>query len=140
VGVYREAQEKIQARNPVAHRMRSGLRPALEVWAYVQSVPEPEKAIIAMGKRDAAFDLGLPVPTLHFRPGSKEPATAATHWKLTKMMDQHAYLQIAPSDDLRVGDMLAFGISHPCLTFDKWRCLLMVNSDFEVVDVLPTFF
>jgi D-serine dehydratase len=139
-GVYREAQEKIQVRNPIAHRMRSGLRPALEVWAYVQSIPEEEKAIIALGKRDAAFDLGLPLPTIHFRPGWKTPTTAATHWTVTKMMDQHAYLQIARGDDLRVGDMIGFGISHPCLTFDKWRCLLVLDSAYEVVDVMQTFF
>lgn len=48
VGMYREAQAKIHHRNPIAHRMKSGLLPALQVWAYVQSVPEAEKAIIAM--------------------------------------------------------------------------------------------
>ncbi len=36
--------------------------PALEVWAYVQSRPEPELAIAAFGKRDASYDAGLPVP------------------------------------------------------------------------------
>ncbi len=60
IGAYREAQAKIQERNPIAKRMGAGLLPALQVWAYVQSVPEPERAIIAMGKRDAAFDAGFP--------------------------------------------------------------------------------
>jgi len=140
VGVYREAQEKIQLRNPIAHRMRSGLLPALEVWAYVQSRPEVDKVVVTLGKRDAAFDLGLPVPALHFRPGWEKPTAAAAHWTVTKMMDQHAYLQVAEGDDLRVGDMLGFGISHPCLTFDKWRYLLMLDSKYQVVDVLQTFF
>jgi len=36
--------------------------------------------------------------------------------------------------------MIGFGISHPCLTFDKWRCLLLVDSRYQVVDVLQTFF
>ncbi len=93
VGAYREAQAKILQRNPIAQQMRSGLLPALQVWAYVQSVPEAEKAIIGMGKRDAAFDAGLPAPALHFRPGDAMPQTAPEHWSLTKMMDQHAYLQ-----------------------------------------------
>ncbi|MGB0125840.1 MAG: alanine racemase, partial [Silvibacterium sp.] len=35
IGVYRDAQTKILERNAVAHRMRSGLLPALQVWAYV---------------------------------------------------------------------------------------------------------
>jgi D-serine dehydratase len=140
VGAYREAQTQIQERNPIAHRMRSGLLPALHVWAYVQSVPEPEKAIIAMGKRDAAFDAGLPAPALHFRPGGAVPKAAPSHWTLTKMMDQHAYLQIAEGDDLRVGDMIGFDISHPCLTFDKWRSLLVLNAEYQVVDAVQTFF
>ncbi|MDE3148775.1 MAG: alanine racemase, partial [Acidobacteriota bacterium] len=91
VGAYREAQAKILERNAIARQMRSGLLPALQVWAYVQSVPEAEKAIIGMGKRDAAFDSGLPVPALHYRPGEAEPKPAPAHWSLTKMMDQHAY-------------------------------------------------
>ena len=139
-GTYQEAQGKILLRNPIAHRMRSGLVPALEVWAYVQSIPEADKAIIALGKRDAAFDLGLPIPSKHFRPGSLKPTAASGGWKVTKMMDQHAYLEISNGDDLRVGDMIGFGISHPCLTFDKWRSLLVLNADYQVVDVLQTYF
>jgi D-serine dehydratase len=140
IGVYREAQAKIQRRNPIAQRMQSGLLPALQVWAYVQSVPETNKAIITMGKRDVAFDAGLPTPALHFRPGDTSPKTAPAHWALTKMMDQHAYLQIAERDDLRVGDMIGFDISHPCLTFDKWRTLAVLNADYQVIDLIKTYF
>jgi D-serine dehydratase len=140
IGVYREAQAKIRQRNPIAHQMRSDLLPALQVWAYVQSRPEAGKAIIAMGKRDAAFDAGLPLPALHFRPGDPLPKSAPAYWLLTKMMDQHAYLQIAEQDDLRVGDMIGFDISHPCLTFDKWRSLPVLNAQYDVVDIVETFF
>jgi D-serine dehydratase len=120
--------------------MGAGFLPALQVWAYVQSIPEPERAIIAMGKRDAAFDAGLPTPALHFRPGDAAPREALAHWIITKMMDQHAYLQIAPHDDLRVGDMIGFDISHPCLTFDKWRALPVLNAQYQVIDVVQTYF
>jgi D-serine dehydratase len=140
VGAYREAQARIVEHNPIAHRMNSGLVPALQVWAYVQSVPEAEKAIIGMGKRDAAFDSGFPVPALHFRPGSRTPQMTPVHWVITKMMDQHAYLQIQGGDDLRVGDMIGFDICHPCLTFDKWRTLSVLNADYQVVDIIQTFF
>ena len=140
IGVYREAQAKILQRNPIAHQMQSDLLPALQVWAYVQSRPEAGKAIIAMGKRDAAFDAGLPHPAFHFRPGGALPKPAPAHWLLTKMMDQHAYLQIAEQDDLRVGDMIGFDISHPCLTFDKWRSLPVLNAQYQVVDIVETFF
>lgn len=140
VGAYRAAQIRISASNPVARRMHSELLPALQVWAYVQSRPEPERAIIAMGKRDVAFDSGLPVPSFHFRPGGSRPGAAAEHWTVTKLMDQHAYMQVAAQDDIRVGDMIGFDIAHPCLTFDKWRKVLMVNSDYDVVDTVETFF
>ena len=140
VGAYREAQARILEHNPIARHMNAGLLPALQVWAYVQSMPETEKAIIGMGKRDAAFDSGLPVPALHFRPGNQAPTTAPAHWVLTKMMDQHAYLQIAEGDDLRVVDMVGFDICHPCLTFDKWRVLPVLNNRYQVIDLVQTFF
>lgn len=140
VGAYHEAQAKILQRNPVARRMTSGLLPALHVWAYIQSVPEAETAIIGMGKRDAAFDAGLPIPALHYRPGDAKPKAAPAHWTLTKMMDQHAYLQISEGDDLHVGDMIGFDISHPCLTFDKWRTLPVLDAQYQVVDIVQTFF
>jgi D-serine dehydratase len=141
VGIYRAAQTQIQQRNPVAARMREGLLPALQLWACVQSVPDADKAIIAMGKRDAAFDAGYPEPAQHFRPGrDAAPAASPAHWKITGMMDQHAYLSIGAGDDIRVGDMIAFDISHPCLTFDKWRHLLLLDDDYRCIDLVQTFF
>jgi D-serine dehydratase len=140
VGAYRKAQQRIQSHNEIARRMQSGLLPALQLWAYVQSIPEPQKAIIGLGKRDAAFDSGLPTPVLHFRPGQEKPRLASQAWELIKMMDQHAYLQIAAGDDIRVGDMLAFDISHPCLTFDKWRYIPILDATYNVIDVAQTFF
>ncbi len=140
VGVYREAQQKILSRNPIAQRMHTSLQPALQLWAYVQSVPEKERAIIALGKRDAAFDAGFPTPALHYRPGTTAPVTVPSSWQITKMMDQHAYLYITEGDDIQVGDMIGFDISHPCLTFDKWRCLPILNAEYQVIDVVQTFF
>jgi D-serine dehydratase len=55
-------------------------------------------------------------------------------------MDQHAYLRIKPGDDVKVGDMIAFDISHPCLTFDKWRQIAVLDAQHQVVDVIQTFF
>jgi D-serine dehydratase len=140
VGMYREAQAKIMQRNPIANQMRTGLLPALQVWAYVQSLPESGKAIVAMGKRDASFDGGLPTPALHYRPGEGLPRPAPADWALTKLMDQHAFMWIGGNDDLQVGDMIAFDISHPCLTFDKWRTLPILNAEYQIVDVIRTFF
>lgn len=56
------------------------------------------------------------------------------------MMDQHAYLEIGSRNELRVGDMIGFNISHPCLTFDKWRTLPVLDPNYNVVDVIQTFF
>jgi D-serine dehydratase len=140
VGIYREAQQQIRVRNPVARNMDSSLVPALQLWAYVQSVPEPHKAILGLGKRDAAFDAGLPAPGLHHRPGQAAPRAAPDTWKLTKMMDQHAYLEIPDGADIRVGDMIGLDISHPCLTFDKWRYLAVLDSSYNVMGVVETFF
>ena len=140
VGAYRAAQQRILRSSTVARNMGSNLELALQIWGYVQSVPEREKAIINFGRRDAAFDAGLPVPDLHFRPGSAEPVAVPEAWKLTRIMDQHSFLQIDPGDDIRVGDMIAFDISHPCTTFDKWRYLPVLDSQYRVIDVVQTFF
>ncbi|KAF1029973.1 MAG: D-threonine aldolase [Burkholderia plantarii] len=143
VGIYRKAQTDILARNPVAKKMGEALKPALQLWAYVQSIPEPDRAIVALGKRDAAFDAGMPEPARHFRPGSgaqPREVTPADGWEVTGMMDQHAYLKIAPGADVKVGDMVAFDISHPCLTFDKWRQVLVVDTDYRITEVVETFF
>ena len=140
VGSYRRAQTRILENNPIAQRMSSGLIPALHVWAYVQSIPEDEKAIIGLGRRDAAFDSGLPAPALHYHPGDAVPKAAPAHWETTKLMDQHAFVKIAPGDDIKVGDMVGFDICHPCLTFDKWRVLPIVDSRFDVVEIVQTFF
>ena len=139
-GSYRRAQERILTHNPIAQRMHSGLIPALHVWAYVQSIPEADKAIVSLGKRDAAFDSGLPIPALHYRPGTTAPIPAPSLWTLTRMMDQHAFLQVSPGDDIRTGDMIGFDISHPCLTFDKWRCIPILDADYCVVDIIETYF
>ncbi|CAB3765958.1 amino acid deaminase [Burkholderia sp. MSh2] len=143
VGIYKKAQTDVFARNPIARTMGEGLLPALQLWAYVQSVPEADRAIVALGKRDAAFDAGLPEPARHFRPGRDDAprdVAASEGWAVTGMMDQHAYLQIPPGADVKVGDMVAFDISHPCLTFDKWRQLLVLDPQFRVTEVVETFF
>lgn len=142
VGVYRKAQTDIFARNPVARKMGEGLLPALQLWAYVQSIPEPDRAIIGLGKRDSAFDAGMPEPARHYRPGDTAPReiAASEGWEIFGMMDQHAYLRIPAGANLKVGDMIAFDISHPCLTFDKWRQLLVVDPAYQVTEVIETFF
>ncbi|WP_028103288.1 amino acid deaminase [Pseudoduganella violaceinigra] len=118
-----------------------GLRPALEVWSTVLSLPEPGLAILAMGKRDASHDLGLPLPIAAQRPGTGKlelPEGAA----IVKMNDQHAYLRWPEGAGaaLQVGDLVGCGISHPCTTFDKWPVLLLVDDTYQVLQAINTFF
>lgn len=121
-----------------------GLRPALEVWSVVQSRPEPDLAILTMGKRDASYDMELPVALYHHRPGPGPHKALPDGCEIFKMNDQHAYLRLPAGDplcaELAVGDLVGCGISHPCTTFDKWPLLLAVDDDYVVRFALNTFF
>ncbi|MGH8125679.1 MAG: amino acid deaminase [Rhodanobacteraceae bacterium] len=132
---YRDAMIEVKARHP---ELEGGLEPALAVFAHVQSLPEPGTAVAAMGKRDISCDPDLPIPLQLHRPG--EPARPLTGCSVRKVMDQHAMLVIPERADIRVGDILSFGASHPCLTFDKWRQVLLVDDKLQVLEAMPTFF
>jgi len=135
--------EGVKARSGTAWQSRPGLRPALEVWSRAQSCPEPGLAILTMGKRDASFDLEMPIVRKRYRPGiDTAPQPAPATWKIANMNDQHAYLRFAADDDAapQVGDLVGCGISHPCTTFDKWRALFTVDDDYRVTGAIRTFF
>lgn len=138
-GIYEQAQQQLLARNPLACNIGSDLQSCLEIWAYVQSIPEPGRAIIGMGKRDVAFDAGLPIPNLHINQQGTV-TSAGTGWKIEKIMDQHAMLRFSDTYPLKVGDIIAFGTSHPCLTFDKWRYINVIDDNYTVVDIFDTYF
>jgi len=118
-----------------------GLEPALHVWAYVQSRPEPTRAIVTLGKRDVSYD-DLPVASLWYRPGGGmlAPRPMPEGHRVVALNDQHGYLDVPEDSSLTVGDMVAFGISHPCLTFDKWRVLPVVDQAYDVVGAVRTYF
>jgi D-serine dehydratase len=140
-GFYQRMLEQVKARSGAEWQARAGLQPALEVWSRVQSCPESGLAILTMGKRDASFDLELPVARKRYRPGvDTAPQSVPTSWKITGMNDQHAYLSSAVDDAPRVGDLVGCGISHPCTTFDKWRVLFTVDDDYRVTGAMRTFF
>ncbi|RMR36120.1 hypothetical protein ALP36_00705 [Pseudomonas syringae pv. coriandricola] len=131
-GIYKDAQCCVLDRRA---ELSEALRPALEVWAHVQSMPEPGFAVIAMGKRDVAYDAGLPNPLLRYTPGDDVSAC-----KVTAVMDQHAFMTVAADCELKVGDIISFGTSHPCLTFDKWRSGCLVDDDLRVIEPFHTCF
>jgi D-serine dehydratase len=107
----------------------------------VQSRPEPEKAILGFGKRDASYD-DPPVPLKWYRPGQDMavPGPLLSGHRVTHLNDQHCHMVIPAGSPLAVGDMVAFGISHPCLTFDKWRIMYVVDDDYTCVSALRTYF
>lgn len=137
-GFYRELLSRMDDRNAVGQPPR--LKPALEVWARVISRPQPDLAIVMMGKRDVSFDIHLPMATRWFREGLHAAPQAIDGAVTTKLADQHGFLTIAPDADLAVGDLLGFEISHPCTTFDKWSVLLEVDESYAVLGGLKTFF
>ncbi len=137
-GIYKDAQHGVLARR---RDLAEGLRPALEVWAHVQSLPEPGRAVVALGKRDVAYDAGLPQPLVRYRAGVLgEAGDDVTACVVTKVMDQHAFMSVPAGLVLRIGDIIAFGTSHPCLTFDKWRVGCIVDEQFNVVETFTTQF
>ena len=115
------------------------LIPAIEVWGSVLSRPEPTRAIVGVGKRDASSDGLLPIVKKVRRRGTSQVETVH-EFRAIALNDQHAYLDLDPADPLTVGDLVAFGISHPCTTFDKWRAIPIVDDDYRVVSLAHTLF
>ncbi len=115
------------------------LVPAIEIWGVVLSRPEPTRALVGVGKRDASTDGLLPILKKVRRRGSTE-IEAVPGARVVEIHDQHAFLEIDPEDPLGVGDLVGFGISHPCTTFDKWRAIPIVDDDYRVVEIANTLF
>ncbi|WRZ90911.1 amino acid deaminase [Streptomyces sp. NBC_01007] len=113
------------------------LHPAFRLWSQVVSRPSPEQAFTNAGKRDAAYDLGLPFAQVVRRDGAERPAAGI---EVSGLSDQHAWLRTAPGADLEVGDWFGMGLSHPCTSFDKWQLIPLVEADGTVVDYIRTFF
>ena len=118
--------------------------PSLELWAAIQSVGDPGGAIVAMGRRDLPYDQGLPIPLRQYRDGdllhTLSEDEAANPFRIDKTDDQHAYLSFPEGSDIRVGDLFAFGISHPCTAFDKWPIVFRIDPTFNVTGAVKTFF
>jgi D-serine dehydratase len=117
----------------------TALRPALEAWCEVVSVPEPGQAIAGLGRRDAPYDAGYPVVFAR-RPAAGGPVEPLAGVTVTAMNDQHAYLSLPEGSPIEVGDLLGCGIIHPCTAFDKWRRIALVDENYQVLDIIETCF
>lgn len=114
-------------------------RPALEVWAPVLSRPEPGRGIAGLGRRDISEDDGLPIP-LWVRSSAGELQAADPRWRAVAINDQHTYLDLPADASLQVGQLMGFGFSHPCTTFDKWRAIPVVDATYGVTGIAHTRF
>jgi D-serine dehydratase len=122
------------------------LRPALEVWAPVLSTPEPGLAIAGAGKRDLAFDTGMPpVIMVQAMDGTRRELREG-EVQVTRLNDQHAYLAVEAGDGsaghggLAVGDLIAFGVRHACTGLDRWRWLPVLDDDDRVIEAIELIF
>jgi D-serine dehydratase len=143
-GTYADQFAELRRRTPEVDLLGPGPTAALEVWAYIQSRPEPEKAILTAGRRDLSFDTGLPRPLKWFRPSPhadrRDVRMLDPEYIVTGLNDQHCYLALPAESPLAVGDMVGLGISHPCTTFDKWQVICIVNDSYDIVSAIRTFF
>ncbi len=140
-GTYVEHHADMTKRDPKLVQELGALEPALFVCGLVQSVPEPGLALVTMGKRDVGFDLHLPKPIWRYRAhATPQPEPAPQDWTIFKLNDQHAHLRVKPGADVKVGDLLICGISHPCTTFDRWRLIHVVDDRWTSIGAVATFF
>ncbi|MDJ0656987.1 MAG: amino acid deaminase [Xanthomonadales bacterium] len=135
-------QPRMRERSSALWGPEPGLRNALEVWSLVHSVPESHRALCSIGKRDVSFDMELPRPLWWYRPGEhRAPLPVPGDIQVTALNDQHAYLDSTNEPiNWRPGDLVGFGIAHPCTTFDKWSLLFQVDDEYRVTGAIRTFF
>ena len=132
--------------SPFSRGTGKPLRSAMHAWSRVVSRPEPGLALLDAGKRDVPFDEGLPEPQL-VADQLGAPTRDLTGAQITAVNDQHSFLRIDPAgtaSDLRVGDVVRLGLSHPCTAFDKWQWIPVIADDDAtdpvVVDLIRTYF
>ena len=121
--------------------LQASLQPAIEIWAMVQSVPEPGLALLSAGRRDVSFDQRMPLPVRWAARGSHQIEPTPGHWQVQALSDQHAHMRFDPAGPVpAVGDRVALGISHPCTTFDKWRWMALVDDQARITGAVSLHF
>lgn len=114
------------------------LEPALRLWADVLSRPEPALAICGLGMRDASFDQGFPVVLRVHRHGV--PLPSKSQMVISKLNDQHCFLQVQQPEDVQVGDVVEFGVTHACTSIDRHGVIYGIDRQGCVRHAFPTFF
>jgi D-serine dehydratase len=126
-GLYRRGLAALDERRGFGEGLSASamFQPALRVWAEVLSRPEPELVICGLGMRDVSYDVEMPFPLRCFRAGAE---FAVGPLRVMKLNDQHAFLSASPASPIAVGDVVEFGVSHPCTTLHKWRKLFLLDE------------
>ncbi len=144
-GVYKRGFQSIDERrllvsDGAAFKASEAFLPAMRIWAEVISVPEPGLAIAGMGMRDVSFDQDMPVALRLYRDGKLIEANLVSLTNVTKLNDQHAFLCFESAAGLAIGDIVEFGISHPCTCFDRWRTFYGIDASGRIERLYRTFF
>jgi D-serine dehydratase len=140
-GCYLTHDHGVYERNsPLSSAPEPGDRflPAFEAWGVVLSRPEPRVVVVGLGKRDVPSDIDPPMPLGVRR--SNGARAGARSLRLRRLMDQHAICDVDGDMPLDAGDLVGFGISHPCTAFDRRRVIPVVAENDRVVDAVVTFF
>ncbi len=113
--------------------------PALRLWAEVLSRPEAGLAICGLGMRDASFDQGFPV-VLQLHRGGQAMSGMVPMPAVSKLNDQHCFLDVPLNSDIAVGDIVEFGVTHACTTLGRHDVIYGLDKEGRVRHVFPTFF
>lgn len=121
-------------------RGAAGPRPAIEIWAAVQSLAEPGQGLFSMGRREASFTYGMPTPLLWYRSGLHDrPQPMPPGHRVTRLNDHHAFFQRPVDSPLAVGDLVGLGVSLPSAVFDRWRLVFLVDEDYNVIGAAQNY-
>ena len=115
------------------------LQPAIEVWAPVLSVA---RARARLRRRRPARPAGRPGPAgRHQGPRRRRPRPDRPTGFHGGTAQRPARVPRAGGrGHVAVGDLVAFGISHPCTAFQLWREALVVDDADRILDVYELLF
>jgi D-serine dehydratase len=131
-GIYRRTSPFDGRGTPTGPRLQS----ALELLASVLSRPEPTLVIMGFGRRDVPFDDQLPVVLGRY--GQDRRRSEVRVVQVTKLNDQHAFLEVPEGLQVDLGEVWSFGISHPCGAFDRWPAIPLVDDGHQITGVVTT--
>jgi len=112
------------------------LLPALELLASVLSRPEPTLAVVGFGRRDVPIDDQLPVVLGRYGDNGRRSDVPGV--RVTKLNDQHAFLQVPEELHIGLGEVWSFGVSHPCGAFDRWPAIPLVDHGHQITGAVTT--